>query len=247
MVNKLIINADDFGMTQGNTIGILMAHAKGILTSTTCMMNMPYAEFALNEAKKYPGLGVGIHFVLTVGRPLVEGAQSYTDEDGNFIRPAKYPDRKPHADPEELYKEWKAQMEKFIAVAGHKPTHIDSHHHVHLCPWHVEVAKRLAEEYDVPMRQRDHVLDTYEYVPVYDQMYGDDANYDYMTNVLSTHDGALEYMCHPAFIDQRLYDMTSYGLPRMKELDLLLSDEMKQFIKDNNIELINFNDVKKNG
>ena len=54
MIKKLIMNADDFGMTQGNSIGILMAHAQGILTSTTCMMNMPYAEFALKEAEKFP-------------------------------------------------------------------------------------------------------------------------------------------------------------------------------------------------
>ena len=40
MIKKLIMNADDFGMTQGNSIGILMAHAQGILTSTTCMMNI---------------------------------------------------------------------------------------------------------------------------------------------------------------------------------------------------------------
>ena len=103
MIKKLIVNADDFGMTEGNSIGILMAHADGILTSTTCMMNMPFAKFALDQAKNYPDLGVGIHLVLTVGRPLVDGAKSYTDKDGNFIRPKDYPDHQPHADPEELY------------------------------------------------------------------------------------------------------------------------------------------------
>lgn len=245
MIKKLILNADDFGMTQGNTIGILMAHAQGVLTSTTCMMNMPFAQFALNEAKKLPKLGVGIHFVLTVGRPLIEGAKSYTDENGDFIRPKDYPDKKPHADSEELYREWKAQMEKFIEIAGHKPTHIDSHHHVHLLPWHVDVAKRLAKEYDVPMRQREQVLETYEYVRCDDRMYGDDANMDFVKNALSTDEEILEFMCHPAYIDQRLYDMTSYGLPRMKELELLLSPELKQFIEDNDIELINFSDIQK--
>lgn len=245
MIKKLIMNSDDFGMTQGNTIGTLLAHAEGILTSTTCMMNMPFAEFALKEAKKFPKLGVGIHFVLTVGRPLVDGAQSFTDENGNFIRPKDYPDKKPHADPEELYIEWKAQMEKFIEIAGHKPTHIDSHHHVHLLPWHIDVAKRLAKEYDLPMRQREQVLDTYEYVRCDDRMYGDDANYDFVTKAFQVDDEYLEFMCHPALIDQRLYDMTSYGLPRMKELELILSPELRQFVEDNHIELINFADIKK--
>ena len=114
MINQLIVNADDFGMTQANTIGILVGHSQGIITSTTCMMNMPYAEFALKEAKKFPQLGVGVHLVLTVGRPLVEGAQSYTDQNGDFIRPKDYPDGKPHANQDELYREWKAQIEKFI-------------------------------------------------------------------------------------------------------------------------------------
>ena len=44
MVKKLIINADDFGLCDGVTFGILKAHQDGILTSTTCMMNMPHIE-----------------------------------------------------------------------------------------------------------------------------------------------------------------------------------------------------------
>ena len=245
MIKKLIVNADDFGMTEGNSIGILMAHADGILTSTTCMMNMPFAKFALDQAKNYPDLGVGIHLVLTVGRPLVDGAKSYTDKDGNFIRPKDYPDHQPHADPEELYTEWKAQIEKFIEIAGKKPTHIDSHHHVHLLPQHQEVVIKLAREYDLPIRQRDQIIDNYEYVRCNDQMYDDLITYDFMSNSMKVDEETLEYMCHPAYVDQRLYDMTSYCLPRMKELALLHSEEMKNFIKDNNIQLINYSDLKK--
>lgn len=245
MIKKLIMNADDFGMTEGNTMGILAAHRHGILTSTTCMMNMPFAEFALKEAKLYPDLGVGIHFVLTVGRPLVDGAKSYTDENGDFIRPSAYTDGVPHADPEELYVEWKSQMEKYIAIAGHKPTHIDSHHHVHLLPQHIEIAKKLAKEYDIPMRQREQVLDHYQYVRCDDRMYGDDANLDFLKKAFDTNEEFLEFMCHPAFVDQRLYDMTSYCLPRMKELEVIESKELRDFILDNNIELLNFSNIKK--
>lgn len=246
MINQLIVNADDFGMTQANTIGILVGHSQGIITSTTCMMNMPYAEFALKQAKKFPQLGVGVHLVLTVGRPLVEGAQSYTDQNGDFIRPKDYPDGKPHANQDELYREWKTQIDKFIEIAGHKPTHIDSHHHVHLLPWHLDVTKRLALEYDLPIRQREQVLDTYPYIPVYDQMYNDDANYQYFTQILSSYHGPLEFMCHPAYLDQRLYDMSSYNLPRIKELELLTSPEIKTFIQENHIKLINFSDLPHN-
>lgn len=246
MIKRLIMNADDFGIAEGVSIGIIQAHVDGILTSTTTMMNMPFAKFALDLAKEYPSLGVGIHFVLTVGRPLVEGAKSYTDENGNFIRPSAYKDHQPtNIDTEELYIEWKAQMEKFIAIAGKKPTHIDSHHHVHLLPDLQEVAIRLAKEYDVPMRQREQIIDHYEYVRCNDQMYDDLITYEFVTNQFAVDDEILEFMCHPAYVDQRLYDMTSYCLPRMKELVLLRSQEMKDFIKQHNIQLISYADVKK--
>lgn len=247
MIKKLIVNADDFGMTQGNTIATLLAHKQGILTSTTCMTNMPFAKFALEEAKKYPDLGVGVHLVLTYGRPLVAGAKSYTDENGNFIRPKDYPDGNPHADLDELYAEWKAQIEKFIEITGHKPTHIDSHHGAHLLPGHVEISKRLSQEYGIPMRQKLEVVPgyDYEYTRGDSCMYGGENLYEVVTQAMENHDGILEIITHPALVDQRLYETSSYSLPRMKELAFLLSPEFKQYIEDHNIELINFSNVTK--
>lgn len=245
MIKKLIVNADDFGITEGASIGIIHSHVDGILTSTTCMMNMPFAPFALNLAKDYPNLGVGIHLVLTVGKPLVEGAKSFTSENGDFKRPNEYTSRHPKADSEELYKEWKAQLELFIQTAGKKPTHIDSHHHVHLLPGHIEVAKKLASEYDIPLRQRDQVDERYEYARCLDHMYDELVTVEFMKSELDCDQEIVEYMCHPAYIDQRLYDMSSYCLPRMKELVLIRSNEMKDFITENNIELINYSNLKK--
>lgn len=245
MIKRLIVNGDDFGKTEGISIGILHAYADGILTSTTCMMNMPYAHFALEQAKKYPGLGIGVHLVLTVGRPLVNGAKSYTDTNGDFILLENYETGKPNADPNELYTEWKAQIELFIKITGMKPTHIDSHHHVHMLPQHQRVVIRLAKEYDLPIRQRGKIIDTYEYVRCATKMYDNLITYDFMTSELSVDEEVLEYMCHPAYIDQRLYDISEYSLPRMKELELLRSEELKQFINDNNIELITYSDLRK--
>lgn len=249
-LKKLIVNADDFGMTEANTIATILCHEDGILSSTTMMMNMPYVELAAKLAKEHPSLGVGIHFVLTVGRPLVEGAKSYTDENGNFRRPKSYEDGKPHADLDELYTEWKAQMEKFIQVMGKKPTHIDSHHHAHNLPWHLPVTMRLAKEYDLPVRIRVGLYpDDYEYeqAPMVTGFYEDTATEKYFTTNefgLWDHEVA-EVMCHPSFVDQRLYNMSSYALPRMNEMAVLRSDEVKQWVKDNNIELITFDTLKK--
>lgn len=245
MIKKLIINADDFGMTRGVTQGILLSHREGLLTSTTCMMNMPYIETAIQEAQKYPQLGLGVHLVLTFGRPLIPGAKSFTDENGNFIHVSKYPNGHPSTDPDELYAEWKAQIEKFIRLTGHKPTHLDSHHHVHLLPEHVEVAKRLAREYDLPIRQRNRIMNEYEYVPLTEEFYEDDVNFETFKSVCEKYDQTLELMTHPGFIDQPLYDTTKYCFPRMREVEVITSSKTKEWVEENHIQLINFSNVQK--
>ncbi len=239
MIKKLIVNADDFGMCEGNTIGILLAHKNGILTSTTVMMNMPYASFALKQAQNFPDLGVGVHLNITIGKPLTQ--MSCVDENGYFLRRDKYENNQPKVNQDELYKEWKMQIEKYIEIVGHLPTHLDSHHHVHMLPWHIEVAKRLANEYNVPLRQREKVMDPYARCD--DTFEKDHVTYEYLKSIINCNDETIEIMCHPGLIDQRLYDISSYNLPRMKELEILTSKEIKDFISKSNIKLINFTQI----
>lgn len=245
-MKKVIINADDFGMSLGNTIGILHAHHQGIVTSTTCMINMPYAAFALKEAEKYPNLGVGIHLNMTVGKALTEGKKSFTDDKGYFLNRKLYPDRQPHGGKDELYEEWKAQIEEFIKIAHKKPTHIDSHHHVHLLPWHIDVVKELAKEYDLPIRQTLQADDRYEYIPFTEEWYGfENITVEKMKDIIFNSQGNIEIMCHPALIDQELYDSTSYSLERMKELDVLCQSSLKEWINLQHIKLINYSDLRR--
>ena len=247
-MKKVIINADDFGMTLGNTIGILHSHVEGVVNSTTIMMNMPYAEFALEKAKQYPNLGVGIHLVLTVGKPLLDKKAVFVDENGNFRRPNSYPNGDVNVDNcDDLYDEWKAQIEKFIEIAKKKPTHIDSHHHIHLLEGQIEVIRRLAREYDIPVRQRYEVLvDNYEHIPFTEDFYGSDfVRVETFKKIITEAKDSIEIMCHPAFIDQRLYNMTSYCMARMTELDVLCQPELKEWLANQDIEMINYTDLRR--
>ena len=250
MLQKLIVNADDFGLTEGSTLGIIRSHEDGIVTSTTMMVNMPFCELACQLAKAHPDLGVGCHLVLTIGRPLVEGAKSYTDENGNFRRPATYPTGKPHADLDELYREWKAQIERFIALMGRKPTHLDSHHHVHLVEHHLPVVFQLAKEYDIPVRLgMDTPLKDYpfEVARAVRNFYEDSADPVYFLEdrgALLEQDGICELMCHPAIVDQRLRDISSYALPRTKEMATLRDPRVASWLKAHGIELVNFSTLK---
>lgn len=69
---KLIVNADDFGLTEGTNYGIIDGHINGIVNSTTMMMNMPEQSMRYAQQKEYKTLGVGVHLVLTAGNRFLE-------------------------------------------------------------------------------------------------------------------------------------------------------------------------------
>lgn len=132
MTLRLIVNADDYGRTAEISRGIREAHARGIVTSTTCMMNYPTAEADIAAAQaETPRLGLGVHLVLTSGRPLTPAAQipSITNAEGGFHSLDRFTASLGKIDPAHAKTEWRAQVEKFIRAAGRKPTHFDSHHH----------------------------------------------------------------------------------------------------------------------
>ena len=84
MVRRLIVNADDFGLAGSVSTGIIDVYQSGQLSSTTLMVNMPGTEEAVDLAERHPGLGVGLHFNLTEGRPLTD-ALSLVDSDGAYL------------------------------------------------------------------------------------------------------------------------------------------------------------------
>lgn len=130
----LIINADDYGLTPSVSAGIRQAHLAGLLTSTTTMMNMPGVAEELERARaECPALGLGVHLVLTKGQPLLppEAVPSLMGLSGGAGLPGlsallEGVDRLVAA---EVEAEWRAQVEAFVRVTGHPPTHLDSHHH----------------------------------------------------------------------------------------------------------------------
>ncbi len=230
---KLIINGDDLGYTLANTYGIIEAYKNGILRSTTALTNSKYIREAAEAVKDCKNLGIGVHLTLTLGKPLTEN-RTLTASDGNFY-PGPVNVWKNGPDYDEIYNEWKAQIERFIEVFGQRPTHLDSHHSVHdRTPQALEVSRRLAEEYDLPLRR----YSDYEFIREFN---GDKATREDLIRILTENMGKdLEIMCHPGYCDLELYRNSSYSLNRLAELDVLCSDEVKQFIADNNIELVHY-------
>lgn len=136
-MRRLIVNADDFGFTSGVNRGIVEAHSRGIVTSSTLMANGPAFADAAHLAKTVPTLSIGCHVVLIDGQPVLsaELVPSLTRagnlRDGVITFAARAIAGSIDAD--EITAEATAQIRK-IQAAGIPVSHIDTHKHTHLFP-----------------------------------------------------------------------------------------------------------------
>lgn len=143
-MRRLIINADDFGLTAGVNRGIVEAHEHGVVTSATLMANGPAFEEAIALAQSRPRLGVGCHVVLVDGAPLLNKTDVVS-----LLDPGSDSSGGPHfregisrfgalalmgrLAADEIEAEATAQIRK-LQSAGIPVTHLDSHKHTHLFP-----------------------------------------------------------------------------------------------------------------
>lgn len=152
-MKRLIVNADDFGLTAGVNRGIIEGHQRGIVTSATLMANGAAFEEAAGLARENPKLGVGCHLVLVGGHcvaqrneiPLLADSEGKLPPDLPRLV-AKLTGGKKMAP--QLAAEFRAQVEK-IREAGIEPTHLDTHKHTHCHPRVMEALAEVAEEFGV--------------------------------------------------------------------------------------------------
>jgi chitin disaccharide deacetylase len=266
-MKRLIINADDYGRSPDISRGIREAHLRGVVTSTTCMMNIPTtaADIAL-ALRETPELAMGVHLVLSMGRPLVrrESKSSITDDNGNFFKYGPLLEQVPHIKIEEAQAEWRAQIEAFIQEAGRRPSHLDSHHHASYFSADLFRAMlELANEYGCPIRfpfgnnvsqelqeANRHLTDLIQEFPVRHpdhflvDFYDEAANHANLLNIIhNLPDGTSELMCHPGYVDDAFANESIYNRQRERELTILTDPSIRAAIEAGGIELITFADL----
>jgi predicted glycoside hydrolase/deacetylase ChbG (UPF0249 family) len=152
---KIIINADDFGLTSGVNQAIIECHKAGSLSSTTLMVNTKATTEAAALAKAHPHLGVGLHFNLTLGTPICDPNEvpSLVNNKGQFFSRTDFELRMllGRLHKKEIQKELQAQFDCFMDM-GLKMTHIDSHQHVHLFPSVFNEVASLSKQVGLPLR-----------------------------------------------------------------------------------------------
>ncbi len=154
MTNKVIFNADDFGISSGVNAAIEKAYHQGILNATSLMVNQKYAVQAVEMSKKMPDLDLGLHVNLTNEYPALEASKLplLTGKDGKFkngfLKLLLLSIFKSKTLRSEVKAETEAQVQKALNM-GVKLTHIDSHRHVHMIPLIFKVVLELKEKYGI--------------------------------------------------------------------------------------------------
>jgi len=151
---KLIVTADDFGLSLPVNEAVERAHREGMLSAASLMVGSQAAEDAVMRARKMPSLGVGLHLTLLNGCPVLppEKVAALVGPDGRFFKSAVRFGVALYASPElrrQANAEIEAQFERFHST-GLAMDHINGHRHFHLHPVVLEAIARLAPRFGHP-------------------------------------------------------------------------------------------------
>jgi len=220
LTRTLVVNADDFGASEGVNRGILHAHVHGIVTSASLMVTGPAREDAAKLARRHPELGIGLHWDLDGERvPL---------EDAGAVR-----------------RELTRQLDAFQGLIGRPPTHLDSHHHVHRRAEIAPIARNLAAPLGVPLREEGSVRYVGGFYGQWEWQVTDLEHIrpDFLIWILRNEmeDGWTEIGCHPGFVTDGFSSV--YLAEREVEVETLTDPTVRAEIMALGIRLASYADL----
>jgi predicted glycoside hydrolase/deacetylase ChbG (UPF0249 family) len=251
-MKRLIVNADDFGRSTGVNEGVLEAHCKGIVTSTTVMVLEKAAARGIREvAERARRLSLGLHFVVTGGGRTAAAAREIPALAPGGVFPRRPEELPAWIPPEEVRRELEAQIDVFQVLARKPPTHLDSHHHAALHPSIAPVFASVARERSLPVRApseeaRSMLRAAGVRTPdrFYDAFHGEAATFETLEEILGTlPDGTSELMCHPGRVDDALREASSYTEERELELEILCDSAIRSLVRSRGIRLVGFHEL----
>lgn len=228
MERYLIVNADDFGMSPGVNRGVIEAHQRGIVTSTSLMVRWPDAAGAASMALAEPNLSVGLHVDL--------GEWVWREGSRDVLYLVADP-----TDAAAVTREVQAQLATFRCLVGRDPSHLDSHQHVHRREPVRTILTDLAGELGIPLRDFDP--DVSLLADFYGQTgFGEPAHdlitVEHLLAILQDlPEGVTELMCHAGHGEGLA---TIYATERDQELAVLCDPRIREAIDSLHIKLTSF-------
>lgn len=255
-MKRLIVNADDLGYSAGIDAGILRAYRDGIVTSATLLTNAPGAVRAALLFRAAPALDVGVHLVVTYGRPLSDPAAvpSLVGPDAAFLRPRQVMGTG-RVRSEDVLREYRAQYARGRDLLGREPTHVDTHHWVQAEPAIFDAFATLARETGAAARsldtgERDRLRARGVRTPersrreFYDAATSVDALCEVLASIAAEGDIVSELMCHPSEPDPELEARSTYARQRYRELASLVDPVVRAKVDELGLVLSTFRDVR---
>ncbi|MEK6272494.1 MAG: ChbG/HpnK family deacetylase [Actinomycetota bacterium] len=214
----LIVNADDLGQTSGINRGIAEAHGRGVVTSASLLVDEPASAEAAGLSAELPELSIGLHVKITdeYARPLID------------LRDATA-----------LSAELCRQVELFQALLGRGPTHLDSHHNVHLQPAAAPHFGELAQKHGLALRGCSPI----RYFPRFFGQWDGETHLEQISieSLLAMFErdvghGFTELSCHPGYVDATL--TSTYSIEREAELHTLCDPLIRSRLDELGVELV---------
>ena len=246
-MKRLIVNIDDFGMSQDINRGIIDCLKFGIAKSTTIMVRMPYAENAVKLAKENGFTFFGVHLDLTEGHPLIRRRsllpimvylkRNRIDKVNKIIDGL-------NLDFKDIEKELQSQVD-WLLDRGITVTHLDSHHGIHGFPRINEIVLEIAGRLKVPVRHwqmngslPQGIKGTDYYSEVF---YGRRSTKKQFKKIVNSYSScSMEIMSHAGYAKRCFNPRLPW---RNKELKILTDRELKRWLLQEDVELIGYNDL----
>lgn len=249
-MKHLMVRADDLGYSEGVNYGILKSVKDGLIKNIGFMVNMPYSKEGYDLVKDYD-ICLGQHTNICVGKPITDPKliPSITNENGEFKSSKEYrASKEDFVVLDEVILEIEAQLAKFREITGRDPAYFEGHAVAseNFFKGLEIVAKRHGLK-NLPLSLGKPCL--FNGKEMYAHMDSMFPNYDPFASLKKMYENAHEdaydmLICHPGYLDPYIMKTSSLLSPRVQEVEMLTSEVTKQWLKENDIQLYTYDDVK---
>jgi predicted glycoside hydrolase/deacetylase ChbG (UPF0249 family) len=220
----LIVNADDYGASQGINRGIRECHEQGIVTSASLMVTGAAVKEAVALSLDLPQLSVGLHWDV-----WGEDERSF-----DLTNPAAVRD------------EFRRQLDAFGGLMERLPTHVDSHRHAHLEPAVLPVIQEITRALDLPLRGTGEVNFIGGFYGQWEWMVTnlDYISVDALSRILREEvgEGWTELGCHPGYRASGF--KSAYDMEREVEIQTLTDARVRTLLKERGVSLASYYDLQ---
>ncbi len=248
-MKKIMVRADDLGFSKAINYGIYETVKNGVIKNIGLMVNMPDTMHGYNLVKNYD-ICLGQHTNVCVGKPISDPNKipSLVQENGEFKTSKMYRNSKEDfVDLDEAILEVEAQYTRFKEIVGKEPAYFEAH---------AVMSENLNKAIDIVGNR--HGLKTLTMTALSTPMVVCGQNmYMYMDSMFPNYnpfesfkkmvenaqDGYNMMVCHPGYLDAYIMNVSSLTTPRTLEADFLTSEELKAYLKENDIHLYTYDEV----